>query len=63
MREWCRPETGVALTQCYRNYHKLQPVDKIVFKERLKHIRASHHVQVRTIGLFQLPDVFREIAA
>ncbi len=45
-------EQAFPLTQCYGNYHHFQPIDKIVLKKRLKHIRAAEYVQVRPVRFF-----------
>ena len=45
-----------------RDYHEVQLIDKIIFEERLKHIRASHYVQIGPIRLFQLPDFLSEVS-
>lgn len=43
--------------------HQFESIDEIVLEQRLEHIGTSHYVKVGAFRLFQLPYVFRKIAA
>jgi hypothetical protein len=52
-----------SLTERDRKYHQVQLVDEIACEKRLKQIRASEDVQIRSFRFFQLSDFIRQIAA